>query len=119
MKKLKKVGFFPSRPNEQEGRNLHAMVQDEPDALEPRILAYLDSGRRYLVDAGIARDLIDPKHPIIGVPNVVTDGVWAWTVDVPYYVRKYHLRLPGEFVEHMQENDWIVPQIGDFKELEL
>ena len=37
-----------------------------------------------------------------------TDGEWLWPGDLSYYVRKYALKLPEEFVETMQKNEWKV-----------
>ncbi len=37
------------------------------------------------------------------------DGIWAWYADLVYYVEKYHVRLPNEFMEHMKMNNWMVP----------
>lgn len=36
------------------------------------------------------------------------DGTWAWYGDLAYYVEKYHVRLPNEFIEHMKMNNWMV-----------
>jgi len=69
--------------------------------------------------AGVVMDLLDPERPVIGVERVLTDGTWAWTSDVIFYVRKYHIRLPEEFVRHMQENRWEVAQVTDFSALRL
>ena len=29
--------------------------------------------------------------------EVLTDGAYSWDTALPYYVKKYNLRLPGEF----------------------
>ena len=30
-----------------------------------------------------------------------SDGEYAWTSDLPYYVEKYNLKLPDDFIEHV------------------
>ena len=32
--------------------------------------------------------------------NLRTDGVYAWGTDLAYYIKKYNLRLPDDFVKH-------------------
>jgi hypothetical protein len=119
MKTLKRFGFFPSTPVAQAVDDLKRHMQECADSMEDNMLAYLEAGHDYLVDAGIARDLIDPEHPIICVPNVKTDGEWAWTIDVIHYLKKYHIKLPSELVATMKRNNWVVPEVTDFSELAL
>lgn len=119
MKTLKRFGFFPSTPTAQAVDNLSQLAKKHADPREDKIIAYLEAGHAYLADAGIARDLIDPQHPVIGVPNVRTDGEWAWTEDVVYYVRKYHIGLPAEMMTTMAKNEWVIPKVKDFSEFVL
>ena len=119
MKTLRKFGFFSSRGGDRSLREAVRPIQSVTDPSEDKILAYLEAGHPYLMDAGIARDLIDSQHPVIGVPNVMTDGEWAWTQDVMYYIRKYHIRVPSEFIAHMEGNRWMVPKVNDFKQFTL
>lgn len=117
MEVLKKFGFFPDLPDAQATDEIRVLVQDQADPLEPKMIAYLESGHEYLASAGIAIDQLDPGYPIIGVPNVRTDGNWCWSEDVVYYLRKYHIRLPKEFVANMERNHWGVPPVTDFRAL--
>jgi len=73
---------------------------------EQLILRYLRSGDVVAVSPGILRDVLDDERPIIGSPKVLTDGVWTWPGELAYYVERYHIELPGAFVERIQSNAW-------------
>jgi hypothetical protein len=119
MVKLKQFGFFDSEPLANAVQRIRQQQQKDPAKDEQRIMRYLEAGHTFLLSAGVAQDLLDPQRGIIGVPNVLTDGQWAWTEDVLYYVREYHIRLPEDFVRHMAENNWTCPKIADPSSLEL
>ena len=119
MKSLKSFGFFPNEPSAQAEESLRQLTQKQADPQEDRMVAYLEAGHEYAIVAEIAIDLLDSQHPVICVPNVCTDGEWAWTTDVVYYLKKYHIRLPAEFVATMERNNWVVPVVEDFSEFEL
>ena len=36
-----------------------------------------------------------------------------WPGQLPYYVERYHVRLPAEFVAYMAANDWTPPDLDD------
>jgi hypothetical protein len=42
---------------------------------------------------------------------VLTDGAWIWPADLAHYVERYHVRLPGEFVEHAAGRGWTPPAL--------
>lgn len=90
---------------------MSASVLPTPAINKESILSYLHQGYVLLAAAGPTRDVLDAAHAIIGAPHVLTDGVWAWTADVAYYVDKYNLKLPVSFSEHMRANQWKVPPI--------
>ena len=40
---------------------------------------------------------------------LLTDGKWAWSGVLSYYVKNYNLQLDSEFVATMIENGWKIP----------
>jgi hypothetical protein len=68
---------------------------------------------------GISYDLLAETETIIGPPHVFTDGEWAWTADEIYYLEKYHIEVPDEFVQHMKANNWKCPLVDDSRILEI
>lgn len=118
MTRLKRFGFFDSVSLDQREIQLKQLIGN-PVPEKAKILAYLQSGEQLMLVAGIARDPINPNHPIIGSPHVLTDGAWAWSADVSYYVEKYDLSLPNEFLERMKKNGWRIPMPIDLDLVEF
>ena len=87
--------------------------------MEQNALNYLNGGHKFLLIMGITLDLLAPQDIIIGPPDVWTDGTWAWTSDVMYYVEKYHIQLPDDFLKHMALNNWQCPQVVNTDDLDF
>ena len=107
---LTSVGYFremldgsPSDPSIRDYINKGAHNSIE------RICAYLDSGLPLIVTPGVTVDIIDENKGIAGSPSVLTDGKWAWSGVLSYYVRNYNLKLDSAFIETMKANDWAIP----------
>lgn len=51
----------------------------------------------------------------------MTDGIWVWPGELPYYVKKYHIQLEPEFIKTMQKNEWTVTVSSqiDFDDVEI
>ena len=73
------------------------------------ICAYLDGGLPLIVTPGVAVDIIDENKGIAGSPSVLTDGRWAWSGVLSYYVRNYNLKLDSAFIETIKSNNWVIP----------
>ena len=43
----------------------------------------------------------------------MTDGEWCWSKDLIYYIKKYHIKLPDEFIKSIKEKKFIFPK-NDF-----
>jgi hypothetical protein len=119
MKKLRRFGFFDTVTIDLRKAQLSELICESEHEQKANILNYLRGGEPMIMIAGIARDPFDAKHPIIGSPHVLTDGTWAWSADVAYYVDKYNLQIPREFVETMRTNGWHVPKVADLRMLEF
>jgi hypothetical protein len=50
---------------------------------------------------------------------VLTDGQYAWPSDLAYYVERYHVRLPDDFVSVIAAHGWRVPEAVDLQRLRL
>ena len=107
---LTSVGYFremldgsPSDPSIKD--YIHKGTSD----INEKICAYLDSGIPLVVSPGTALDIIDETKGIAGTPSVLTDGKWAWSGVLSYYVKNYNLQLDSEFVATMIENGWEIP----------
>ena len=109
--KLSPMGFFRELPHgDPTGPSLHEAMRDAPGPHEREIVEYLSRGVVFIMSPGPVQDVIDNSGPI-GTASVCTDGVWAWSEDLPHYVERYHVVLPKEFIEHAARNNWQVPGI--------
>jgi hypothetical protein len=117
MTELQRTGFFREMPHgEATDPSLADARNAAPTPHEDRVAAYLDAGHVYIATPGFARDVFDPGKRI-GPPHYLTDGRFVWPGDLSHYVRTYHVRLAGQFVEHMLGNGWGVPPDVDVAKL--
>jgi hypothetical protein len=63
------------------------------------VLDYLRSATVFIHSPGIVRDASDVAR-IAGTGSILTDGVWAWSDVLGYYVERYGVALPVAFMEH-------------------
>src|SRR5262249_28493740 len=119
MIELQRTGFFremphgePTDPSLAEARNSTATPHQE------RVAAYLEAGLASTVSPGPRREVFEPGK-VIGPAHSLTDGKFVWPGDLAYYVRTYHVRLPGAFIEHMLSSGWAVPADLDLATLSL
>jgi len=109
MIELQRTGFFREMPHgEPTAPSLADARNAAPSPHEDRIAAYLDAGHVCSAAPGLTHDVFDTSKRI-GPPHHLTDGRFVWPGDLAHYVRTYHVRLEGRFVEHMLANGWTVP----------
>jgi hypothetical protein len=61
-------------------------------------------------------DWFDPSqraNPMIdggrlGGVTPMTDGVWFWPAALIYFIEKYNVRVPSEFLDHSASQGWRV-----------
>lgn len=120
--KLHRFGFFPElRHGDEDGISIKTLMSDTARSNEAEQAQYLENGVVLIACAGVVKDVLNPLSGIIGSPHILTDGVWAWPKDLAYYVKKYHVKLPDEFIQHMKNNGWNPPDETeiDLSELEM
>lgn len=107
---LTSVGYFkemfdgsPSDPS------IKDYVNKGTSSLIDKICAYLDNGVPLIVSPGTALDVNDEAKGVAGSPSILTDGKWAWSGVLSYYVKNYNIQLNDEFIETMIENGWKIP----------
>lgn len=69
----------------------------------------MDSGIPLIISPGTALDIINETKGVVGTPSVLTDGKWAWSCVLSYYVKNYNLLLDNKFVETIVTNGWKLP----------
>ncbi len=111
MTKLRKVGFYSELEDEDASTGKIAGSEGMLKANSEQISNYLETGIQLLVCPGLSVDVLDKNKNIIGTMGVKTDGVWAWPSYLPYYVDRYQVGLPEEFLEHIKKTKNIPSEI--------
>ena len=97
--------------------SLREFVAERPWPDQDNVIYYLRSGYIYAIPiGGGARDHLDPSQRanpeidgrMVAACTEMTDGEWYWPAALIYYVEKYNLRLPAEFVAHAAQHGWRV-----------
>jgi len=88
---------------------------------EEALASYLESGHVYRTVDQVARDMLvdDPDEAPLGPLRLLTDGTYVWPSDLPYYVRRYHVRLPPAFAIHARSAGFRVPDTVDLGRLSM
>jgi hypothetical protein len=112
--KLRRVGFFREFAyGDPNGPSLRAAVRPDPAPDEIPMAVYLYRAVVLAAVSGASDDVLDPAGGYAPPPHLMTDGVWLWPADLSYYVRRYHVRLPDEFVAHMRARAFRPPGEGE------
>lgn len=89
-------------------------VRSEADPREEQIIHYLKTAKAWIATSSPGvDDALDPTSRAIAPRQYLTDGRWEWPADLAYYVRRYHVRLPDEFIAHMERNNFEPPELDD------
>jgi hypothetical protein len=83
------------------------------------IASYLRSASAMYIIPGLTRNIFDTRDDNELVIHIRTDGIWYWRQDLSFYVDNYHLWPPDPFVEHVRQNRWTPPEVGDEELLRL
>lgn len=103
---MKKIAYreFRKGLSEKEAARYPSMkdsFSDAPIARKPDIVEFLTHGGEALI-VGMAwpRDVFTGA-PIPGEVEIRSDGSYEWRAELAYYVDKYNLQLPQDFVDHI------------------
>ena len=111
---LKSVGYYTETNHGiYNGLSIHDIINLADPELIPQICEYLDSGIPLIVSPGCSEDVFDSTIHIPAGDNAYTDGFWIWPGDLSYYVSKYRLQIPDDFLQTMIRNNWTVPITED------
>jgi hypothetical protein len=93
--------YFPQCPRVEDCVDPAARLVDEE-----RILKYLDGASVIEVYATMNPCKLCPAELPAGI---MSDGLLAWTLDLPHYVREHHIVLPTRFVQRIREMNYVAP----------
>lgn len=110
---MRALGLFrelePQRPSVFM-KSIADAVREHPGQHDHEVAAYLDSGVPLIDIMEATTDVIGGDASIGGGSSILTDGTWVWRQDLSFYVRKYHVELEGEFLEHAMRLNFAVPE---------
>jgi len=72
----------------------------KPMKEKEQVIEYMKKSKVIAAAPAIVRDVLNPE---IKIPELLlmSDGKYQWRSDIIYYVEKYDLELPEEFVRHV------------------
>ena len=80
-----------------DGKSIKDQFQKEPYEGQEKIVKYLKAGKPYLAAAGCSFDVFTGDL-IAAKKELLSDGEYSWNTALPYYVEKYNMELPLEFI---------------------
>ncbi|MFJ7207398.1 hypothetical protein ACIQWR_28155 [Streptomyces sp. NPDC098789] len=102
--------FWPEKAGTPAG-GIRDFVRQQPSVDETDVAQYLGTGHELVVFMGAVGDILGSDERILGGDNIVTDGEWVWRADLAFYLTRYHLELPEEFLNKARENQYVVPDV--------
>lgn len=73
---------------------------NKPIKEKEKIIRYMKKCNIIAVAPAIVRDILNPNNKIAEL-CLMSDGKYEWRSDVIYYVEKYDMELPEEFIKHV------------------
>lgn len=80
-----------------------------PSDIKQQVLEYLKNGYTLAYHKSCQKDRIDESKGIAFSDSARhTDGEWAWSTELIYYLERYDIPLPEDFISHMENSSWTV-----------
>jgi hypothetical protein len=111
---VRRAGFFRElRHGDPGGPSLVESSRREPPADKESVVRYLEGGHTVAATGVLVDDALDSSRTAVAPLELVTDGAWIWPRDLAYYVRRYNVSLPDDFVTDMRRRSWQPPMLTD------
>ena len=72
---------------------------------------YLQGAPVAIATPGFVYEPGPSKRPMAAA-HLRTDGTWLWPEELPTLIRRYRIRLPEQFVEHMAAKNWVASPLS-------
>lgn len=96
------IGFYKENTNDATLPSIYDDINCFTGNKE-KILKYMKKCRVLAAAPSILRDVISGQ-PINKELTFMTDGVYGWRSDLLYYIDKYDLKLPDDFIKRVLSN---------------
>lgn len=107
--RLRRIGHFYELSPELQRFEIGKLRGSLVASSKQRVLRYLRSGVTSGIVMMVEYDHSAMPEACLGSVGLMSDGKWLWPSSLAYYVEKYDLGVPAEFLEDMAHNDWLVP----------
>ena len=97
------ISLTPFKELKQGEESIYDYI-DEAFVVPDKVLLYLQGGHNHVMSPGIYDHPFKKGETLLG-PYIYTDDKYVWDRDTWKYVKKYHLRLPEEFIEYVMAKD--------------
>ena len=97
--------FYPDGANRAYVENLPKLadqISDMPIEHKEEIISYLNGGEIGLACSAFSHDVFTGEQLKIR-EQTRHDGIYEWGEDLAYYVERYNVRLPQDFLDHILE----------------
>ncbi|MDD7793338.1 hypothetical protein [Clostridium sp. 'White wine YQ'] len=73
---------------------------NRPIKNKEKVIEYMKKSKVIAQAPAVGRDLINSNNTTLEL-SLMTDGDYEWRSDIIYYVEKYDMELPEEFIKHV------------------
>lgn len=113
---LRPVGFFADLPfgaswstaTLREAVGLCSLGAPEKD----RMLEYLRAGHQFMQIMTHVIDPLDPTQPAVSAGLLMTDGIWAWPESYAYFLARYDVEVPEDFVAYARRSGFRIKPVN-------
>jgi hypothetical protein len=111
MRTLKLIGYWVGTQGHEIYPHPRDFVRKDWDPeLKAKVVSYLKGGAIRGGGWDYATCRFDPnRNPAEMGSRELTDGVYLWPEGLAVYVNDYDVGLPGEFMSHMERQDYRLP----------
>jgi len=100
------------------GKYLPTIRSSRSNQKNNKIIRYLKKGYLCFCTLGTG---IDPFKPMgnndVAYNYIFTDSVWAWFDILPYFLKNYRIKLPKEFLAHLEKKNFIIDNEEQIKNM--
>lgn len=107
-------GFVPAEGSNVVPKSQLTIRPDHPKVtaeLANKLLGYLERGQLVVHTTGLTEDVLDPERDKIVGMSIYTDGKYAWSDGLVYYLRRYLLSPGEEFVAYCESKGFEVGKV--------
>jgi|GEM_PF-755286 len=96
---MKTIGDIRELEKNEDYPSIYELI-NKPIKEKQKIIEYMKKAEILAVAPAAIRDVLNPE---IRIPDLflMGDGVYEWRSDIVYYLERYDLELPEEFLDHV------------------